>query len=75
MEKFGKEVEDMIDRGAFLMGWRVGQLIRGLRNGGIRPLYNVSFVNGILYISNAPARQEGNILNLKAAAVTDAGGE
>ena len=57
------------------MGWRVGQLIRGLRNGGIRPLYNVSFVNGILYISNAPARQEGNILNLKAAAVTDAGGE
>lgn len=65
----------MIDRDAFLMGWRVGQLVRGLRNGGIRPLYHVSFVNGILYISNAPARQEGNILNLKAAAVTDAGGE
>ena len=75
MEKFRKEVEGMIDRGAFFMGWRVGQLIRGLRSGGIRPLYHVSFVNGILYISNAPARQAGNVLSLSAADVTDMGGE
>ena len=65
----------MLEKGAFLMGWRLGQLVRGLRSGGVRPLYNVSFINGILYISNAPAKLEGNILNLKAAAVTDAGGE
>ena len=65
----------MLDKGAFLMGWRVGQLIRGLRNGVERPLYNVSFVNGILYISNAPAKLEGNVLSMTAAAAQDAGGE
>ena len=75
MEKFRREVELMIDRGAFLLGWRVGQLVRGLRNGAIGPTYNVTFVNGILYISKAPAVLTGNILSLAAAVVSDAGGE
>lgn len=65
----------MLDRGAFFVGWRTGQLIRGLRNNIEIPKYNVTFVNGILYISNAPARLDGSVLSLTAAADTDFGGE
>ena len=54
----------MIDRKAFLLGWRTGLLIRGLRT--IAPdvpeepdepdeRYDVTFESGILYIRNAPS--------------------
>ena len=57
----------MIDRKAFLLGWRTGLLIRGLRT--IAPdvpeepdepdvpdqRYDVTFEGGILYIRNAPS--------------------
>lgn len=62
----------MIDRGAFFMGWRMGQRIRGLRSGAAEAAYHVTFVNGILYISKAPAIFEGSVLSLMAV---DAGGE
>ena len=57
-EKFRREVEEMIDRKAFLLGWRTGLLIRGLRT--IAPdvpdqRYDVTFEGGILYIRNAPS--------------------
>ena len=69
----------MIDRKAFLLGWRTGQLIRGLRS--ITPgapdipdvpeepdeRYDVTFENGILYIRKAPAVMvNGDELSLTA---------
>lgn len=54
------------------MGWRMGQLLRGLRSGAAEAPYHVTFVNGILYISKAPAIFDGNVLSLMAV---DAGGE
>lgn len=54
----------MIDRKAFLLGWRTGLLIRGLRNKVPEvpeepdvpdERYDVTFESGILYIRNAPA--------------------
>lgn len=70
----------MIDRKAFLLGWRTGLLIRGLRS--ITPgapdipdvpeepdeRYDVTFEGGILYIRKAPSvivdAPDGNVLSL-----------
>lgn len=54
----------MIDRKAFLLGWRTGLLIRGLRSIATEmpeapdvpdERYDVIFEDGILYIRKAPA--------------------
>jgi hypothetical protein len=54
----------MIDRSVFLLGWRTGSLLRGLRNKVPEvpeepdvpdQRYDVTFEDGILYIRKAPA--------------------
>ena len=54
----------MIDRSVFLLGWRTGSLLRGLRNKVPEvpeepdvpdQRYDVTFEGGILYVRNAPS--------------------
>jgi hypothetical protein len=65
-----------LDPSVFLTGWHMGQLIRSLRIYPEPPKYSITFINDILYISNAPAKQTNDVLSLSAVdAVSDAGGE
>lgn len=72
----------MIDRKAFLLGWRTGLLIRGLRT--IAPdvpevpdvpdqRYDVTFESGILYVRNAPSVMDihGSDYDVLSFAVVD----
>lgn len=70
----------MIDRSVFLLGWRTGSLLRGLRNKVPEvpeepdvpevpdQRYDVTFEGGILYIRKAPSvivdDPNGNVLSL-----------